>query len=162
MLVFDARIACDASADVAVVSIDYGSGQFVPAHRIGKSLCLRPGALGGMDDAGFKIAAHGSRASASMKVEDTTREQTYRDHCVDAVVPLWFREGSCRWPHALSEKGDHLGIERTRRGEAAHGPGEVSDLNRVNHAERQPTPARAAMTVASKSPFASKDETGNG
>src|SRR5215208_3449816 len=56
-------------------------------------------------------------------------------HEFSEVTSLWLRERSCLWPHALSEEGDHLSIERIGLGEAAHGPGEVTDLARVDDAD---------------------------
>jgi hypothetical protein len=47
-------------------------------------------------------------------------------------------------------------IERVRLSKAAHCSGEVPDLTRVDDAERQPALARAAATVASKHPVASR------
>src|SRR4051812_28369539 len=59
-------------------------------------------------------------------------------HEFGEVAPLWFRQWSCLGSHALREERDHLGVERIGLSEAAHGLGEVTDLTRVDDAERQP------------------------
>ena len=54
------------------------------------------------------------------------------------MVSLGLRERSRFWLDALGEESNHLRIERVGLGQAAHGSSVITNLTRVDDAERQP------------------------
>ena len=83
-------------------------------------------------------------------------------HEFSEVAPFWLREGPHLRSHALSKKGDHLGVERIGLGEAAHGPGKGADLARVDDAERQPGAGEGRRDGCFKAARRLQDDKGDG